>query len=71
MLQTKKYENLDKLITYLDEKYNVIYQAKQSYYELLKAAGSSWKKSQNINPSNKQELLKKQREEIQKFWTQN
>ena len=64
MLQTKSYGNLDKLITYLDEKYNVIYQAKQSYYELLKAAGISWKKSQKANPNTNQELLKKKREEI-------
>ena len=46
MLQTKKSGNLDELVAYLDEKYAVIYQSKQSYYELLSAAGISWNSSQ-------------------------
>jgi putative transposase len=59
MLQTKKYWNLDELVTYLDEHYGVIYKSKQSYYELLSAAGISWKKSQKVNPSFDLELVKK------------
>jgi putative transposase len=45
MLQAKKYWDIDELITYLDEHYGVTYKSKESYYELLKAAGISWKKS--------------------------
>ncbi len=71
MLQTKKYWNLDELVAYLDEKYAVIYQSKQSYYELLSAAGISWKKSQKVNPKANPELVKKKREEIQNFLRQN
>jgi putative transposase len=41
MLRLKKYWNLDELVAYLDEHYGVIYKSKQSYYELLKAAGIS------------------------------
>lgn len=59
MLQAKKYWHLDELVTYLDENYGVIYKSKQSYYELLSAAGISWKKSQKVNPSNNPELVKK------------
>jgi len=33
-LQTK-YINIDELFTYLDERYDVTYQSKQSYYELM------------------------------------
>lgn len=40
-LQTREYWNLDELVTYLDEYYGVIYKSKQSYYELLSAAGIS------------------------------
>ncbi len=59
MLHTENYWNLDELVTYLDEHYGVIYKSKQSYYELLKAAGISWKKSQKVNPSSDPELVKK------------
>jgi putative transposase len=41
-LKTKAYW-LDELVTYLDKHYGVIYQSKQSYYELLSVAGISWK----------------------------
>ncbi len=67
MLQNKNYWNLDELVAYLDEKYGVIYQSKQSYYDLLSAAGISWKKSQKVNPKVNLELVKKKREEIQNF----
>ena len=59
MLRLKKYWNLDELVAYLDEHYGVIYKSKQSYYELLKAAGISWKKSQKFNPSSNPDLVKK------------
>ena len=71
MLQTKKYWNLDELVAYLDEKYAVIYQSKQSYYELLSAAGISWNSSQKVNPKANPELVKKKREEIQNFLRHN
>jgi putative transposase len=59
MLQAKKYWDIDELITYLDEHYGVTYKSKESYYELLKASGISWKKSQKINPSCDPKLVKK------------
>nr|AIJ28542.1 AmbS2 [Fischerella ambigua UTEX 1903] len=43
-LKEKNYWDIDELVTYLDEKYGVIYQSKQSYYELLSDASISWKK---------------------------
>jgi len=70
-LKTKAYWNLDELVTYLDKHYGVIYQSKQSYYELLSVAGISWKKSQKVNPSSDPELVKKKRQEIIDFLTQN
>jgi len=53
-LQTKEYINIDELFTYLDERYDVTYQSKQSYYELL--AANIRKKSQKVNPRFNPEL---------------
>lgn len=58
-LRTVNSWNLDDLVTYLDEHYGVIYQSKQSYYELFSSADISWKKSQKVNPKLKPELVKK------------
>jgi putative transposase len=66
-LKTREYWNLDELVSYLDEHYSVVYQSKQSYYDLLRAAGISWKKSQNPNPKFNPELVKNKREEIADF----
>ena len=70
-LKTRSYFNIDELVTYLDEKYGVIYQSKQSYYELMSAANISWKKSQKINPKSDSDLVKKKREEILDFLRKN
>ena len=70
-LKEKNYWNIDELVTYLDENFGIIYQSKQSYYELLSAASVSWKKSQKVNPKSDSELVKKKRQEIQKFLAQN
>jgi len=70
-LQTKEYINIDELFTYLSERYDVTYQSKQSYYELLSAANISWKKSQKVNPRFNSELVKKKREEIVDFLSQH
>ncbi|MBD0304010.1 MAG: IS630 family transposase, partial [Tolypothrix sp. T3-bin4] len=70
-LRRKNYWNIDELFTYLDQEYQVIYQSKQSYYELMATASISWKKSQTVNPKYDPELVKKKREEIQDFVKQN
>lgn len=70
-LKARDYWNLDELVNYLDEQYGVIYQSKQSYYDLLLAAGISWKKSQKSNPAYDPDLVKKKRQEIIDFVSQN
>jgi len=70
-LHQKEYWDSDELVTYLDEKYGIIYKSKQSYYELLSAAGISWKKSQKVNPRFDPELVKTKREEIINFVSHN
>jgi len=58
-LQTKNYWNLEELVTHLELQYNLVYQSKQSYYDLFSEAGISWKRSQKVNPKSDPELVKK------------
>ena len=60
-LKAKKSWDLEELVTHIDEDYGVIYQAKQSYYELFSNAEISWKKTQKTNPKLEPELVKKKR----------
>jgi putative transposase len=58
-LERKNYWNLPELQAYIDHSYGVVFQSKQSYYELFHAAGISWKKSQKRNPKKDPELVEK------------
>lgn len=49
-LQTKDYWELGELEYKLGFEYDVIYESKQSYYDLFNAAGISWKKTTKHNP---------------------
>jgi transposase len=66
-LTNKKYWHLDELINHLEDKYDVVYKSKQSYYELFEQGRISWKKSQKANPKFDEELVKKKRKEINEF----
>jgi len=44
-LQQHSYFSVEKLRDYLEEKYQVVYKSKQSYYDLLDQGGLSWKKT--------------------------
>jgi transposase len=70
-LKNKQYWHLDELINHLEDKYDVVYKSKQSYYELFEQGRISWKRSQKVNPKFDEELVKKKREEINKFLTKN
>jgi len=59
--------DFDELVTYIDDKYGVVYQSKQSYYDLFSDAGISWKKSQNMNPKSNPSLVQKKAEQLQGF----
>ena len=66
-LKNKEYWHLDELMNHLEDKYNVIYKSKQSYYDLFEQGRVSWKKSQKVNPKFDEELVKKKRAEINSF----
>lgn len=49
-LQTKNTWEIGELEYKLAFEYDVIYESKQSYYDLFDAAGISWKKTTSLNP---------------------
>lgn len=60
-LQNKNYWHLDELMNYLEDKYDVVYKSKQSYYNLFDAAKITWKRSQKVNPKFDEDQVKKER----------
>lgn len=63
-LKNKLHYSVEELRDYVEENYHVVYKSKQSYYELLEAAGISWKKTEKINPKKDEERVTIRREEI-------
>lgn len=62
-LKQQNHWNLEELEEYLLETFNVSYEAKSSYYNLLHEAGLSWQKAQVVHPQKDPEkvALKKKR----------
>lgn len=58
-LKSKNYWNLTELQQHIEQKYEVVFNSKQSYYTLFKHAGISWKKTQKRNPKADPELVEK------------
>lgn len=58
-LKQKNYWHLDELKQRVEETYDVVFKSNQSYYELFKQAGISWKKTQKTNPNKDQDLVAK------------
>ncbi len=54
---------------YVEENYSVVYQSKQSYDDLLAAAGLSYHKSEKRNPKRDEALVLEKRAEIKKNWS--
>ncbi|MEY3304084.1 MAG: hypothetical protein RLZZ139_2457 [Cyanobacteriota bacterium] len=60
-LQQKQYWDLQELMTEIEDRYQVVFASKQSYYEIFKAADISWKKTQKYNPKKDPILVQKKR----------
>jgi putative transposase len=54
---------------YIQEQYDVLYQSKQSYYDLMQEAGLSYHKSQSRNPQRDAALVVERRGAIKKNWS--
>ena len=68
-LQSKTHFSIEELRDYIENKYDVIYKSKQSYYELFDSAKLSWHTSQKIHPKKDHENVLLKREEIKKKLT--
>lgn len=58
-LKQKNYWNLAELKQHVLDDYSVVFASAQSYYDLFKAAGISWKKTQKCNPKLEPESVEK------------
>lgn len=66
-LSTQDYYRLDALQADLDEQYGVVYQSKQSYYNLLHEAKISWKKTEKAHPDKDPDQVQTRRDAIQRL----
>ena len=53
---------------YVEEQFGVVYQSKQSYYDLMMAGGLSYHKSEKRNPKRDEAQVLARRDEIKKKW---
>jgi len=60
--------SVEQVRDYLEREYGVVYESKQSYYDLLAAGGMSYHQSQKQNPKRDEEQVQARREEIKKNW---
>jgi putative transposase len=68
-LRDKPHFSVEELRDLIERRYGVVYQSKQSYYDLLKDAGFSWHRTQAANPKRDEGQVLLKREEIKKNWT--
>lgn len=67
-LKSKSIWTLNELESYLAEKYNVVYESKQSYYNIFEEAGYSWKKTSKNNPKSDEEQVAAKKPKYQPCW---
>lgn len=65
-LKGKAFWDLTELHGHLEQSHGVIFKSKQSYYDLFKAAGISWKKTQKTNPKKDPVVVATRQEELKK-----
>jgi transposase len=52
----------------LEARYGIVYQSKQSYYDLLDASGLSYHRTERSNPKRDEAQVLERREELKKTW---
>lgn len=70
-LESKEHWDLQELEDYIEDKYDVCFKSKQSYYKLLDDARISWKKTQKMNPKKDDELVAARKSEIEAILEEN
>jgi putative transposase len=59
---------LDEVRDEIEARYGIVYQSKQSYYDLLDASGLSYHRTEKGNPKRSEAQVLERREEIKKNW---
>lgn len=70
-LIAQKAWDISELEVYLIDRYDVVFQSRQSYYQLLKEARITWQKGEQINPRHDEELTQKKNQEIAEMLERN
>lgn len=70
-LQTKDTWELGELEYQLAFEYDVVYESKQSYYDLFEQAGISWKKTTKLNPKANPDAVAEKKKRLKHCWQTN
>jgi transposase len=60
--------SLEEVRDEIEARYGIVYQSKQSYYDLLDASGLSYHRTEKSNPKRDEAQVLERREEIKKNW---
>lgn len=60
--------DISELEVYLIDRYDVVFQSRQSYYQLLKESRITWQKGEQVNPRYDEELTQKKIEKLLNCW---
>ncbi|NER07898.1 MAG: transposase [Okeania sp. SIO3C4] len=60
--------SLSQLVAYIRENYGVVFKSQESYYQLLRAGGLSWHRTQKSNPKKNEAQVLARRAELKKNW---
>lgn len=70
-LRRQSHFDLKELVDLIEERYGVVYQSKQSYYDLLDEASITWHRTEAVNPQRDEAQILLRREEIQQKLEEN
>ena len=65
-LKNQPHYSVEELRDYIEGQFGIVYQSKQSYYDLLKAGGLTWHQTQAANPQRDEQQVLQKREAIRK-----
>ena len=65
-LRDKPHYSVEELRDLIERRDDIVYQSRQSYYDILKEAGLSWHRTQATNPKKEKDLVLLKQEEIKK-----
>ncbi len=67
-LQHKDRWEIEEVEYHLAQQYDVVYESKQSYYDLMEAAGMSWNKTTKVNPKADIQAVAAKKTRLQGYW---